>query len=86
MKQLFTRRGIEIFPSLLSILFIGLLIPRYLSAEVVDKVVAVVNDEVITLSELQEETSVLIRSIAKEHPEEPIQNIMAEVRAIEQHD
>ncbi len=81
MKQLFTRRQNRIYSrTLLSILFIGLLIPLYLSAEVVDKVVAVVNDEVITLSELEEETSVLFRSIAKEHPGEPIQNILAEVR------
>jgi peptidyl-prolyl cis-trans isomerase SurA len=81
MKKLFTRRQNRIyFRALLSILFIGLLIPLYLSAEVVDKVVAVVNNDVITLSELEEETSVLFRSIAKEHPGEPIQNTLAEAR------
>ncbi len=81
MKKLFTgRRNRIFFSTFLSILFIGLLIPLYLSAEVVDKVVAVVNDEVITLSELEEETAVLFRSIAKEHPGEPIQNALAEAR------
>ena len=83
MKQLFFRRlnriDLRVF---IVILFIGLLFPLYLSAEVVDKVVAVINDEVITLSELEEETAALFQSITKEHPDVPIQDALEEARKL----
>jgi peptidyl-prolyl cis-trans isomerase SurA len=83
MKQLFTLRARRNFLcNLMSILFIGLLFPVYLSAEVVDKVVAVVNNEVITLSELEEETSGLLRSITENNPQKPILEALEEARQV----
>ncbi len=83
MKQLFFRRLDRIdLRVCIAILFIGLFFPLYLSAEVVDKVVAVINDEVITLSELEEETAVLFQSITKEHPDAPIQDALEEARKL----
>jgi peptidyl-prolyl cis-trans isomerase SurA len=66
----------------MSILIIGLLFPVYLSAEVVDKVVAVVNNEVITLSELEEETSGLLRSMTENNPQRPILEALEEARQV----
>jgi peptidyl-prolyl cis-trans isomerase SurA len=81
MKQLFTPRASRNFLcNFMSILLIGLLFPVYLSAEVVDKVVAVVNNEVITLSELEEETSGLLRSITENNPQKPILEALEEAR------
>lgn len=83
MKQLFTRRqernNFRIF---VVILLIGLFSPLYLSAEVVDKVVAVINDEVITLSELEEETAGLFRSITQQNPAKPISDALEEAREV----
>ena len=59
MKKLFIVGGIEYISAVYLSFIHRLLTPLFLSAEVVDKVVAVVNDEVITLSELEEETAVL---------------------------
>jgi peptidyl-prolyl cis-trans isomerase SurA len=83
MKQIFTRRlNRTYFRGLILILIIGLLFPLYLSAQVVDKVVAVVNDEVITLSELEEETAGLFRSITQSDPKKPILEAMEQAREI----
>jgi peptidyl-prolyl cis-trans isomerase SurA len=83
MKQIFTcLQDRTFFRILMPMLLIGLLTPLYLSAEVVDKVVAVINDEVITLSELEEETAGLFRSIAKERPGEPILDTLEEAREV----
>jgi peptidyl-prolyl cis-trans isomerase SurA len=67
---------------MLSVFSIFLLIPIYLSAEVIDKVVAVINDEVITLSELEDETNNLFKSITKEHPEAPVDEALEKAREI----
>lgn len=67
---------------LMAVLLTCLLIPLYLSAEVVDKVVAVINDEVITLSELEEETTSLYRSIAKNNPDEPVIDALEKAREV----
>jgi peptidyl-prolyl cis-trans isomerase SurA len=81
MKQLFTPRADRtFFCNLMLSLLIGLLFPLYLSAEVVDKVVAVVNSDVITLSELEEETSGLLRSITENNPDKPIVEALEEAR------
>lgn len=83
MKQLFTPRASRnFFCKSMSILLIGLLFPAYLSAEVVDKVVAVVNNEVITLSELEEETSGLLRSITENNPQKPVLEALEEARQV----
>lgn len=50
------------------------------NAEVVDKVVAVVNDEVITLSEVDEEAARAYQSLAKEYSGVKLANSMAETR------
>jgi peptidyl-prolyl cis-trans isomerase SurA len=65
---------------LLLFFIICLLTPLYLFAEVVDKVVAVVNDEVITLSELEEETAGLYRSIAQDNSAESTLDALEEAR------
>ena len=70
------------FRILLSVFCIFLLIPLYLSAEVVDKVVAVINDEVITLSELEEETNSLFKSITTDNPEAPAAEALEKAREI----
>lgn len=73
MEKVSMARRVRMFlASFLLIQLVSTLAPLYISAEVVDKVVAVVNDEVITLSELNEETAELIRVIVKEHPDEPV--------------
>lgn len=74
-RRTYTRR-------LLPILLLCLLNPLYLSAEVVDKVVAVINNEVITLSELEEETTGLFRSITQNNPDIPILKAMEEAREV----
>lgn len=82
MKQTFTRRryGTSL-AIILALVLLRLSIPLNLFAEVVDKVVAVVNDEVITQSELEEETAGMMRVLSKEHPDEPILNSLTEARA-----
>jgi len=82
MKQCTHRLKWTYIRRLLPILLICLLNPLYLSAEVVDKVVAVVNNEVITLSELEEETTGLFRSITQNNPDVPILKAMEEAREV----
>ncbi len=82
MKKLFYRRqNLAYFSRLIFILLACLLTPLFLSAEIVDKVVAVVNDEVITLSELEEETSMVFRSMDPQNTSnEPIVDILEKAR------
>ncbi len=82
MKLRIFRRNKPYFRILLPFLCIFLLIPIYLSAEVVDKVVAVINDEVITLSELEDETNDIFKSITKENPEVPVTEALQKAREI----
>jgi peptidyl-prolyl cis-trans isomerase SurA len=82
MKQCTHRLNRTYFKRILPILIICLLSPLYISAEVVDKVVAVVNNEVITLSELEEETTGLFRSITKNNPDAPILDALEEAREV----
>ena len=82
MKQCIRRQNQTYFQIIMPILLIGILIPLYLSAEVVDKVVAVINNEVITLSELEEETAGLFRSITKNNPDTPVLEALEEAREV----
>lgn len=68
----------------LQLLFVCIFIflPLYLAAEVVDKVVAVINDEVITLSELEEETNSVFKSITKDNPGAPVSEALQKAREI----
>ncbi len=68
--------------TILLIVFLCLLKPLFVFAEVVDKVVAVVNDEVITLSELEEETSMMFRSMTQNNPGEPIADTLEKARKL----
>jgi len=63
-----------------TLLLLLLVLPVNLSAALVDKVVAVVNDEVITLSEVEEEVSRLYQSLAKDNPEAITPSAMGEMR------
>ncbi|MCP4341845.1 MAG: hypothetical protein GY799_23920 [Desulfobulbaceae bacterium] len=82
MKQCTHRQIRTYLQRILPILIICLLSPLYISAEVVDKVVAVINNEVITLSELEEETTGLFRSITKNNPDAPILDALEEAREV----
>jgi peptidyl-prolyl cis-trans isomerase SurA len=83
MKQfVIRRRNRRFFRSLLSFLLLGLLLPLYVSAEVVDKVVAVVNNEIITLSELEEETTGVFQSITHDNPDEPVLDVLEKARQV----
>lgn len=82
MKQCTHWQNRTYFQRILPILIICLLNPLYISAEVVDKVVAVVNNEVITLSELEEETAGLFRSITKNNPDTPVLDALEEAREV----
>lgn len=58
----------------------GLFTPPFAVAALVDKVVAVVNDEVITLSEVEEEAARMYQSLAKESSGQALINSLAEAR------
>lgn len=61
-------------------LFILLLFPANGSAELLDRVVAVVNDEVITLSDLETEGKALFRNISAKTPPESLQAALSAAR------
>lgn len=58
-----------------------LVVPGPGNAEMVDKVVAVVNDEVITLSEVEEEAARAYQSLAREYQGQKLTDSLAETRA-----
>jgi peptidyl-prolyl cis-trans isomerase SurA len=62
------------------IIHLLLFFPLNIAAEVVDKVVAVVNDDVITLSELEEEAAALYQSVARTNSDKPLIDALAEAR------
>lgn len=66
----------------LFLLFISasLLFPLQVSSEVVDKVVAVVNDDIITQSELNEEVSGIYKQLLRKNPEQSLLAAMDEAR------
>jgi peptidyl-prolyl cis-trans isomerase SurA len=61
-------------------IFCSILIPSASFAELVDKVVAVVNDDIITLSEVEQEAEGLYRVIAQKNSGESLLQILAEAR------
>ncbi|MBU1566325.1 MAG: SurA N-terminal domain-containing protein [Proteobacteria bacterium] len=65
---------------ILAFFLLGIFLPSAGGAELVDKVVAVVNDEVITLSEVEEETERIFQTLAKESSGQALANSMAEAR------
>jgi peptidyl-prolyl cis-trans isomerase SurA len=66
---------------LFSMLWCGILaLPGNAAAALVDKVVAVVNDDVITLSEVEEEASRLYQTLANTKPTEVPSTSMAQLR------
>jgi peptidyl-prolyl cis-trans isomerase SurA len=66
---------------LFSTLLCGILaLPGNAAAALVDKVVAVVNDDVITLSEVEEEASRLYQTLANTQPSEVLSTSMAQLR------
>lgn len=64
--------------SLFSLLFFLLLSPAY--GDVVDRAVAVVNDEVITMSEVNEEGKALLQRVAENVPAEQLPEALKQVR------
>lgn len=63
-------------------LFLILLIPSFSQAEVVDRVVAIVNNDIITLSELEEEAAGLYTLIARKSGGAPMLDELAKAREI----
>jgi len=61
-------------------LFYAVIIPRTAFSELVDKVVAVVNDDIITLSEVEEEAAGLYRAIAQKDSEQTLLSALAKAR------
>jgi len=82
MKRLsYRRRNWTYLSGFILLILTHLLTPLFLSAEVVDKVVAIVNDEVITLSELEEETAMVYKSMPpQEKANEPVLDLLAKAR------
>jgi peptidyl-prolyl cis-trans isomerase SurA len=76
------RRSNRLAGALFAALLVALFLPTHASAEVVDRVVAIVNDEIITLSELDEEAAGLYGSIAMSSANTPILEALAEVRVV----
>ncbi len=81
MKQLFNlMQNRTILYRVLTVFLTGLFFPLLASAEIVDKVVAVVNEDAITLSELEEEAAGLYRAIAKEKTDIPLVEALEQAR------
>ena len=81
MKLQFNYRAHRLLIHTISLIIpLFLFFPLYIFAEVVDKVVAVVNDDVITLSELEEEAAVLYQTVARAKSDKPLIEALAEAR------
>lgn len=65
---------------LFSILILSLILAGSALADVVDRVVAIVNDEVITLSEVNEEGKPLLRRVAESAPASELEAALQEAR------
>ena len=70
----------NVFKRTLTIFLFVLLFPFPGTAELIDKVVAVVNDDIITLSEVEEEAARAYQSLAKEQSGQKLLNSLAEIR------
>ncbi len=65
---------------ILTFFLLSLCLPSVGAAELVDKVLAVVNDEVITLSEVEEEATRIYQAMGREVSGSTLTNVMAEAR------
>jgi len=83
--QFFNSKDIMIhkshFPLTVIFLFFFYLQPFPLSAEIVDRCVAVVNDDVITLSEVNEAGLPIFRRVAEQTPPDQLQEVLKQARA-----
>lgn len=70
----------NLFRLALPYLLFGLFLPQSGTAELIDKVVAVVNDDIITLSEVEEEAAITYQSMAKELSGEKLLAALADAR------
>lgn len=66
------------FSKILILCLLGSCLPSISEAKLVDKVVAVVNDDVITLSEVEEEAAIIYQSMSKQTSGQTPTNLMAE--------
>lgn len=73
-------RNIHLFSAIM--LIAALITPAQTSAEVVDKVVAVVNDDIITLSELESEVSGLYQKLALKTSGQALLSAMEEAKEV----
>jgi len=62
------------------LIFCNIFIPTTSFSELIDKVVAVVNDEIITLSEVEQEAEGLYRAIARNNTGDSLLQVLAEAR------
>jgi peptidyl-prolyl cis-trans isomerase SurA len=65
---------------ILTLCLLYLLLPSIGESEIVDKVVAIVNDDVITLSEVEEEVARIYQTLAKESSGQSLIKSMADAR------
>lgn len=65
---------------ILTLFLLSLFLPSTGGAELVDKVVAIVNNEVITLSEVEEEAARIFQALAKESSGQALVKSLAEAR------
>ena len=70
----------HLFRQMLIVVMCSLLFPGWGRAELVDKVVAVVNDEIITLSEVEEEAARAYQSLAREYSGQGLADSLAELK------
>ncbi len=60
--------------------FFTLLTPSFAEAELVDRIVAIVNDDVITFSDLNREGAALFRQITRQAPPEQVERALLQAR------
>lgn len=82
MKPLLSPSLKKLFMRYLTVTLLLLLQTSFVLAEMVDKVVAVVNDDIITLSELEAETSSIYKVLSKSNSTDNLLGAMEEAREL----
>ncbi|TKB06621.1 SurA N-terminal domain-containing protein [Desulforhopalus sp. IMCC35007] len=82
MKPLLSQSPEKLFMRYLTVTLLLLLQTTFVAAEMVDKVVAVVNDDIITLSELEAETSSIYKVLSKSNSAENLSGTLEEARQL----
>jgi peptidyl-prolyl cis-trans isomerase SurA len=81
-RSLLIRSPRKCLGKILTLFLVVLCLPSTGRTELVDKVLAVVNDEVITLSEVEEEAAKIYQTMVKEASGQALTNVLAEAREV----